>query len=252
MVMRDFFYLSKLWDPWIETHTVAVAAARAAADRRAWGTSLNNLGIAYADRGDLSTAAAYYKQAHAVLSDTDDEHGLMNAACNLGWVDLYRGNHTAAFENLRDAYDFYRRGNAKRNAAITLRGIALTETELGSFSDALFHAQQAWTEAQDLGLNLDTAMSLTCIAWVHYRNGRYQEALSFYERAARECEDCGSPYETARALIGIGNVHAVTGNYSLAEEWWVQASQTHSTLNPEMVGEVRMRLLFTTEENNRG
>ncbi|WP_040831180.1 ATP-binding protein [Nocardia jiangxiensis] len=241
--MRDFFFLDKLWDPWIRTHTIAADAARAANDDRAWGTTLNNLGIAYADRGELSTAAAHYKQAYAVLSQTDDDHGLTNAGCNLGWVDLYLGNHSTALSSLRDAFDSYRRSGSRRNAAITLRGIALTETELGSYDDALAHATQALTEARELDLELDAVMSINCIAWVCYCAGRLAEAASYYAQAVEQGEQCETSYEIARAMTGLGNTHAATGSRQVAEDLWTRASATHSALDPKMVGEARIQLL---------
>src|SRR5947208_16807238 len=38
--LKGYFYLAKLWDPWIETHTLAVDAARELGDRRAEAMTL--------------------------------------------------------------------------------------------------------------------------------------------------------------------------------------------------------------------
>ncbi len=241
LLLRDYFFLAKLWDPWIETHRIAAAAARAVHDLGALGTVLNNLGIAHAERGDLSLASAYYQDAISFLRRAEDVYGATNAACNLAWVDLYLGNHTGALQSLRSAREFYRRIGAVRNAAITLRGIALAETELELFEDALLHAEQAFTEADGLGLQLDAVMSVNGIAWAHYRSGRHPRAALFYEKAVAMGKAGDSRYEVARAMTGLGNIYAAAGRFELAEAVWAQASDFHAGLDPRIIGEARVR-----------
>ncbi len=62
----------------------------------------------------------------------------------------YRGEQQSALRDLSAALDFYRRHRADRNAAITLRGIALAETELGHYDDSIAHATEALAECERL------------------------------------------------------------------------------------------------------
>jgi tetratricopeptide (TPR) repeat protein len=240
-VLRDFFFLVKLWDPWIDTHRQAAEVTRAAGNRRALAITLNNLGMAHADRGDLHDALACYEEALALFRETADEHGT-SALCNVAWVNLYLGNPAAALRGLGTGLMAYRGAGERRKAAITLRGIALAETELGLLDDALRHAEQALAESRELGLELDYVMSLNCVAWVHYRAGRYPNAESCYAQAAEKGELCESRYEVARAKTGMGNVRASTGGHAVAEDLWAQASELYTRLNPRIVGEARARV----------
>ncbi|MFE2755731.1 tetratricopeptide repeat protein, partial [Actinosynnema sp. NPDC059335] len=238
-LLRDFFFRTKLWDAWIHTHRLAVTAARADGDANALAMTLNNLGMAHVDRGDLAAASEYYEEALALFRAADDEPGTTSALSNLAWVNLYLGDHRTALRDMGAALAAYRRTGARRNAAITLRGMALTETELGAFEDALRHGGEAHDEFRDLGLELDLAMTLNCLAWTHFRAGRPEEAVAWYERAADTAARCGSSHEVARAETGLGNVAAATGDHATAHRLWTSAAA--DTLDPVMVGEERVR-----------
>lgn len=239
--LRDYFFHAKLWGPWTGTHQLALASARLAGDDLATAMTLNNLGMAHVDSGSPEAARDCYREALGLFSSLADEHGAANARSNLAWANLYLGDHSAALRDLKTALDFYRRTGATRNAAITLRGIALTEAEMGSLTDALSNAEQARDELRELELELDMAMALNCIAWIHFRAHRYPEAATFYQQAVEWGASSGMRYEVARAHTGLGNVAAAVRNHAKATELWSAAAESAADLSPVVVGEARAR-----------
>ncbi|WDN50722.1 helix-turn-helix domain-containing protein [Streptomyces clavuligerus] len=244
--LREYFFLNKLWDPWIETHLVAVDAARVSKHRQGLAISLNNLGIGYVDRGNLTAAVERYQEAMQIFRELNDERGIIDTLCNLAWVELYRGSPEEALRGLHVALSHYRRLGNARNVAITLRGIALTESELDLYVDAVHHAKQAREVFRTLDLCLDVVMSTNCIAWAYFRAGNHEAAAFYYDLGAVQAERFGSSYERARALVGLGNVYAASGRHSEAAEQWARADKILSPLSPVMVGEARLRLEWTT------
>jgi tetratricopeptide (TPR) repeat protein/DNA-binding XRE family transcriptional regulator len=240
-LLREFFFRAKLWEPWIDTHRVAVGSARAVGDGRALAMTLNNLGMAHVDRGDLADARDLYAEALTLFGAAGDEYGTIGTQTYLAWVDLYLGDTESALRHLEVALESYRRTGSARNAAITLRGIALAETALGRFAVALDHAEQAYAEVEELGLDLDMTMGRNCVAWVHFRAGRLDAAAEHYVQAAELAEHSGSRHELARALTGLGNVAARRGEHAAADESWTRAAELHGGLNPIMVGEADVR-----------
>ncbi|SMF38913.1 Tetratricopeptide repeat-containing protein [Streptomyces sp. Amel2xC10] len=241
-VLREFFFLAKLWGPWVETHLAAVESARAAGARAWLAISLGNLGVAHADRGDLTMAGHYFQQSLTLYQDLDDEHGVVNAISNLAWTQLYLAEYGKSLDGLRTALNHYRRLGNRRNAAIALRGIALLEAELELWPAAVEHAQEAREEFSALGLELDVVMSVNCAAWANFRSGDHQAAGADYEEAMVLAESCGSRYEAARALTGLGNIRQALGHREEATELWARADALYGGLEPVMLGEARVRL----------
>lgn len=239
--LRDYFFLAKLWDPWISSHRAAVECARRADADRETAIALNSLGIAYADKGDLAAAEAQFRQALKLFRALEDEHGRVSALSNLAWTALYTGQFRHALRNLWIVLQAYQRLGNRRNAAITLRAIALAETELGLYRDAVEHALEARREAEELGLPLDVAMSVNCGAWARFQGGDLETAEAEYQTAVNLAERCGSRYETARAVTGLGNVAALTGRIGEAAERWARADALHASLEPAVIGEARVR-----------
>ena len=239
--LRDYFFLAKLWDPWVDTHELAVQAARAAGDRWAEAVTLDNLGVAHVDRGELDRAIDCYRQAFALFEEIGNEQGRVTALANLGWAHHYQGEHDQARRELAAALAAYEQVGNRRNAGITLRGIALAETELGHTAEALAHATEALAVFDVLGLDFDAAMAFNCIAWTHFRAGEHEAAAQAYRQAAARAELVGSDYEIARAETGLGNVAAAQDRLDEAVRYWDRAEQRCPDLNAIVIGEHRTR-----------
>jgi tetratricopeptide (TPR) repeat protein/transcriptional regulator with XRE-family HTH domain len=240
-LLRDFFFLAKLWDVWIDTHLVAADAARVAGNGKALAITLNNLGMAHADRGELAVAIGYYEEALEQFRELEDPRGVTDALSNIAWAALYQGDPRRTVRDLGEARTSYLRMNAPRNAAIALRGMALAEVELGLYDDAVRHAEESQAEFAALGLELDVVMSANCTAWAHFGAGRLDDAAEHYARAVQLARTCGSQYEMARATTGLGNVDAARGHRATAVTHWAAADELHGGLNDVMVGETRAR-----------
>ncbi|MBK1785508.1 ATP-binding protein [Prauserella cavernicola] len=239
--LRSFFFLTKLWDPWLETHRYARESAATAGDRWALATTTANLGVGLIDHGDLDGASTCYREALALYREIGDGHGEHTVLAHQAWVAHYRGDHGDALRDLSSALKFYEATGNVRNAAITTRGIALVLTALGEPVRAEALARSTLAVFDDLGLPLDAAMALNCVGWASYTSGDLDEAGTAYRDAATRAETSGSAYEAARAYTGLGNIAWTRGFSAEAVALWNQADDTCETLNPLMAGEARVR-----------
>lgn len=244
-VLRGYFYLAKLWDPWIVTHHLAADAARALGDARRLGVVFNNLGLAHSDRGDQADALGFFWQASVIFQELGDEFGITTSRSNIAWALLYRGDHEHARAMFETVLGEYRAQGSTRNAAITLRALSLVESELEMSEAAIAHAAEAVEEFLALDLPLDLVMAMNCRAWAHYVAGDHDVAEDEYGRAITTGLECGSPYETARAITGLGNVFAQRGQSGEAVQYWNWADDFHGRLDPIMVAESRIRMSLT-------
>jgi tetratricopeptide (TPR) repeat protein len=228
--LRGYFYIAKLWEPWIETHALAIESARAIGDQRAEAMTLNNLGLAHIDRGDAEQASACFRDALALFRATEDEHGVSNCLVNLAWVHHYQDDHPAALRDMWRALERYQKAGAEGNAAITLRGIAVMQVASGAISHAVEHATRSIEVFRRLGMTLDAAMALNCVAKAYWKERRYTRAAASYRQAIELSEECGSRYEAARAEFGLGHVAYSIGQEADAQDHWDRAEQRYPNL----------------------
>jgi hypothetical protein len=78
--LRGFFFREKLSTPWIRTHRLAVVSAQVVGDCDAMAITLNNLGMAYLDQGDLDEAAECHRQALVSFTELGNEYGCADDA----------------------------------------------------------------------------------------------------------------------------------------------------------------------------
>jgi tetratricopeptide (TPR) repeat protein len=109
------------------------------------------------------------------------------------------------------ALRYYRTAGARRNTAITLRGISRIEAELGRLADAARHAQEALDISLGLDLYLEAAKGFTNLGHIHRRRGDVAAAENAFEQALDFSHRCGSRYEEARALHDLGGMAAARG-----------------------------------------
>jgi tetratricopeptide (TPR) repeat protein len=197
--LRGFYYLTKPWPAWIATHKAALRAAERLADPQAQALICNGLGLARLELGQLDTATEHYLRAIDLATQAGDGHGAATSQANYAWVLYSQQRFDDFLEQIRPAYAFYRRAGARRNAAITLRGIGLAEGSLGRAADAERHLRHALREFQELDLKLDTAMTLNAIGDAFRHAGDANRAVTAYADALRSAEIAGSAFEQARA-----------------------------------------------------
>lgn len=240
--LRGFFYLTKRWDAWIQTHECALAACLRSGDRRAEAMTRNNLGRALLESGRQDEAAAHYAEARSLFSELDDHHGLSNALANQATILFRQGSFDEALHLNNEALVYYRQVSARRNVAITLRSLSRVEAELGRLSDAERHAHEALDVFVDLDLDLDIAKALTNLGRIHQRRGEISLAEDAYGKALDYSLRCGSRYEEARALHRIGAVAAARGSDDEARRRWYQALDLYRSLGAAKADQVAVDL----------
>jgi tetratricopeptide (TPR) repeat protein len=239
--LRSYFFLTKRWDPWVRNHEIALAAARRLGDRRAEALTLNNLGLATIER-NLPAASGYYRMALSIFEELGDEHGTANSRANLAWTAFYARRYDEFLRGLREAYKFYVDTGNARNAAITLRGIALGEIEAGAVDDAVAHLGEVCATFERLGLDIDLAMALNALGEASARRNECDAAMAWHARACEVSERCGSDFERARAHHRLGALDLGRGNTNGARRHLQQAHLTYVRLGAPQSSSVR-RLL---------
>jgi tetratricopeptide (TPR) repeat protein len=240
--LRGFFFLVKNWDDWISTHQAALAGAMRAADHAAEAMTRNNLGLALMEKSRLDAANKQFLRARELFELSGDAHGMHNAIANHAAVLYYCGEFGRSLQANESAYEFYQRQGSSRNAAITLRSIALNEIALGDLTGAVGHLETARLMFVELGLPLDEVMAMNCLGEANLRRGDHPQAARWSLLAVERARSCGSSFEQARAYRNLGEVAAEAGKSQQAYEFWQRALSIYASLQAPQGSTVRSSL----------
>ncbi|GIJ57716.1 phosphorylase family protein [Virgisporangium aurantiacum] len=214
--LRDYFFLSKYWDGWIDSHRLALVGCRRLGDRTAEAITRNNLGRALLESGRAQEGELQYTRARHLFEDVDDEPGIADCLINLASLLRHRGEYTAALADQRTAFAVYERHGLPRRAAIALRSIARTEAAQGRLDEAATHATEALDRFVNLDLDMDIAQTLNTLAGIHQSAGDIAAAEKAAHNALDYATRAGSDHERARALHRLGTAAATDGRTDLA------------------------------------
>lgn len=238
----DFFNLRKHWTDWLDTHEVALRAARAAGDRAAEGRMLITLGIALREVRRHDEAAECYRRALAIfraIGDREREEATWN---NLGIVHMVQGRPDDALESYERAAAIARELGNLHSEAVTLNNIALLHADAGRYGTALARYLRALEIRQEIKDPYSEAILLNNIGEVHRGLLDFPSAVSHIERALETFRDIGDVYGQAESLDNLGLALDGLGDRQGAEKCWIESAALFDELGEPKAEEVRGRL----------
>ncbi|MBV9445875.1 MAG: tetratricopeptide repeat protein [Streptosporangiaceae bacterium] len=247
--LRSFFFLTKRWDAWIQTHELALAACLRSGDRKAEAMTRNNLGRALLESGRQDEAASHYESALRLFEEIGDWHGVSNALANQATILRRQGKLDDALRHNIRALAYYRQAGARRNAAITLRSISLVELGLRRLADARNHAEEALKGFVELGIHLEAAKGFNTLGLILQHCGDLAVAPDAYRQAIEFSRQCSSIYEEARALHRLGAISVMLGANNEAKRQWRQALHLYQSLGAAKAGQVAADLAELANRN---
>jgi tetratricopeptide (TPR) repeat protein len=236
--MRGYFFLSKHWGAWIETHRCAFAATRRAGDTHAEARIRNDLGRALLESGQSEEAATHYDVARHIFESLGDRHGASNATANQAVLLRRQGNLTEALRLNGIALAYYIEAGARRNTAIALRSRARMELEAGDSEQAVRNAEKALDIFRGLSLSVDMAETYNVLGVARATTADWQGAEQAHLFALESSRQCGSTYEAAESLRHLGSLAARAHDTSSANRCWRAALELYSSLGARQAVEV--------------
>lgn len=233
--MRDYFFAVKATGPWVTSHRTALLAAERSGDLRAQAITRNNLGMAYAEQGQITVAETQYQSALRLMRTIDDPWGVAATLGHQAWANHAAGRHDTAISLAEQAIVLHRRHDDRRSLAIMDRTVALARAQCGQHGDALRHLAECQEILSELDLPLDIAMMFNCLGEVHLAMGQCGQAEAFYARAAEQAAAFGGLAEQARALSGLAVTARAAGADARADDFHRQAAAL-------LVGELTRRV----------
>ncbi|WP_433362136.1 AfsR/SARP family transcriptional regulator [Actinoplanes sp. CA-142083] len=213
---HEFYALRGYFDDWRVTHEVALAACRAAGDRRGEALVLTALGqpplVASGSPGvsgvsELETAAR-------LLTEAGERHGRAIALRTLANALRRRGELARPLRLFQEALDGYRRSGDDVGVQQTLRFIGHTQLDRGDAGAAVTTLREAERLARDQG---DPRLIKPTVYWIgcaHLARGDLGAAGEAFEEVLEGAPLLGQAY----ALHGLGQLALAAGDRDSARE----------------------------------
>ncbi|HUQ56025.1 AfsR/SARP family transcriptional regulator [Lentzea sp.] len=238
----DFFNLRKHWVDWIDTHGVALTAARAAGDHGAEGLTLITLGIALREVRRHDEAIDCYRQALAIFRATGDRAREEPTWNNLGIVHMTQGRPEDALTCFERAAGIARELGNLHTEAVTLNNIAVLHADAGRFDVALSRYLRALEIRREIRDPYSEAILLNNIGEVYRGLLDFPTAVSYVERALETFRAIGDLYGQAESLDNLGLALHGLGDRRGAEKCWLESVTLFEELGEPKADEVRSRL----------
>ena len=222
-VLRDYFYLTRQLDGWLETHEHALHAAMRSGNAWAEGLTRNNLGMVMTALGRLTDAEPHFTAAGKIFERLGDQMGTSNSLANTASILRRRGDPAGALAHLRTALVQYREMGSANHVGITLRSMANALLQLGQADEAVRCAQEAVDLATWLEFPLDIAQADNILGAAHRQLGQLTLAEIAYQQALEMSRRCESDFEQAWARRGLGAVALAAGRPGDALRHWQAA-----------------------------
>ncbi|GAA4044999.1 AfsR/SARP family transcriptional regulator [Nonomuraea soli] len=221
--LQHLFFIRGYDQAWIDTHSVAVAAAQAAGDDLGVAATSSSLASYYAVQGRRRQAlrlrecvVEHYHRLGLHHAEAVSRVYLADAHFNLGRLDETERECERALALSLAHDDFF--------AQVLARwGLARAHSRTGRFDRALTAQLELLALAEETGSLQSQSVTLVELATTHLLGGDLDQAMERFEQALRTSRQVGDRRSEIRGLAGIGTVRFRTVGAEEAISWWEAA-----------------------------
>jgi tetratricopeptide (TPR) repeat protein len=163
----------------------ALNIAREIKDRRAEGSALNHLGIAYADLGDARKAIEFYEQALVIAREIGDRREEAVVLGNLGSAHYYLSDARKAIEFYEQCLKLHREIGDRRGEGNALGGLGNVYFSSGNARKAIESYEKQLTIDREIGDRRGEGNALFNSALAFRKLGDRAQAVSRAEAALK-------------------------------------------------------------------
>ncbi|MBE1488314.1 AfsR/SARP family transcriptional regulator [Plantactinospora soyae] len=223
--MAGFLETRNFYDHWSDTHTQALAAARAVDAVPAILAMVRNLGELHTIRDEHAAAVDCFTEALALSRQTGDLGYAVAALVGLGYLQRLAGHYTRSIASFTAAAEAARRDGNRNGEIYAEQGVGAVWFEQGRLDQAATRYTECLRRSRAAGYRAVEAQALRGIGLVQLARGEPAEAAESFRQAREISAALGDRLVEAYAVQLLGHAHALTGEYARAEALLRQADR---------------------------
>ena len=204
---------------WLEA---AVGAARRIKKRGSEGNALGNLGLAFANLGQLRRAIEFHEQALVIVREIGDQRGEGAVLGNLGSAYGNLGDTRRAITFLEQALGIGRELGDRRNEGVMLGNLGNVYAGLGETRRAVEFYEQNLAIAREIGDQRGEGAVLGNLGRAYGDLGETRRAIEFHEQALLIYREIGDRRTEGIVLGNLGLAYANLSETGRAIETYEQ------------------------------
>lgn len=232
----------KLFRPWIDSHVLGLASARACGDRKAEARMRIQLGYAYYSLRRYAEAANQFTQALRLSRQDNHQLGEGTALEQLALIDLRQGRYDEAIDAFARAQGIFGQLGIVRGVALMIRHIGeahLGARRYGQAISLLMQARAMFAAQADAYME---ARTLTSLAQARLQAGRPGVAVELLSEALAIVTSLGARHEEARTRVALADAAGLFGEVEQARGQLQAALAIYVQIGAPEADEVRLRL----------
>lgn len=182
-------------------------------------TSLNELGMTYDDRGNLTKAMDYYMTGLKITEESNHTVGMASFLNNMGIIYKNQEDFELAKEKFVQSLELEKSIDRKSGIANALHNLGTIHQDQYQYDSAIVYYRQSLAVEEELGDPVGIAVTLNVIGESYENLDQPDTAMKYFTRALEVAESIGYEMAVAEAYNGIGDVYASKGNYRKAIQY---------------------------------
>jgi len=217
----------------------AVEGARLSENWGGQGVALGNLGLAYADLGEMDKAIDYYGQTLVIHRKVGDRRGEGAALGNLGIAYAAVGETDTAIYHFEQQLVITREIRYRRGEAIALGNLGLAYAGLGDLEKAIEHHEQDLVITREIGDRRGEGAALGNLGIAYANLGENDKAVNRYQQQLVITREIGDKRGEGNALANLGVAYKNLDHFAEARDAWTAALVLYVAIDDPNAEKVR-------------
>lgn len=214
-------------DDWLQTHAVALAAARRSGEVRGEAIIQRNLGQIQLYQDSYADALVAFEQSQLLFDKIDDARGAAIALAGLGTVLRIQGEDAVALDRCHEALDQFSEAGDRNGEAVARIAIGAVWLARRQYADAERWFTEALEQSAAIGDRHREAHALKRLAMLRQHQGNLAAAREHVDRAIAIFNELGDDHCVGYANQNLGELYLHSGDLAHAQLLLVNSLSVH-------------------------
>lgn len=219
--------------------------------KKYYANYLNNLGVIYTNRFQLSSAIDYYQKGYAIQEELGDKYGMATTLNNVGTIYDQLEEYQEALKYFRNSLLLYTKIKDKRSISFSYGNIGGVYVSLDRLWTALDFYLKGLKICEEINDKNGMAVMLRNIATIFIREKKYDKAAEYLAKSKKMAEENNDTYFMSFVYLNLATLNYKLNKIDLATSYATKAmTEAKKYGYPDMISKSAELLSLLYKTNN--